>query len=167
MKPFLRKIDEGIDILSTILHHIANAVLCFIMVLISFDVIGRYFFNQPITGSFELTELGSAILVFFTFAIAHKYKEHIAIGFLVDKFPDKMKSVIEGAIELLVFVVIFLMSWQIYNDAVRMMGRGTTTSDLGLPVYPFIMLIGAGSFLFGLMALASSVKHFARVVHKQ
>ncbi|MGJ9385275.1 TRAP transporter small permease [Salipaludibacillus sp. CF4.18] len=75
--------------------------------MITIDVIGRYFFNKPISGSFELTELGSAILVFFALAITHKYKEHNAIGFIVDKLSHKARNIIEGIIELFISVVLF------------------------------------------------------------
>ncbi|RSL33112.1 TRAP transporter small permease [Salibacterium salarium] len=167
MGHFLNLVEKIIDTISNVLHYISNVVLCLMMLIISFDVIGRSFFGQPITGSFELTELSSALLVFFSFAIAHKYKEHIAIGFVVDKLPEKVRHFVEGAIEVLIFFVIIIMSWQIYNDAVRVMGRNAVTSDLSLPVYPFIILICVGSVAFALLALSNSFKHFARVVDKK
>ncbi|WP_240376819.1 TRAP transporter small permease [Bacillus piscicola] len=157
-------LEAVLNVLSLVLHHISNAVLCFVTFLITFDVIGRYFFHRPITGSFELTELGSAILVFFTFAITHKYKEHIAVGFLVDKLPERVHHVVEGLIELLICVVIFVMGWQIFQDALRAMGRNLTTTDLGLPVYPFIMIASIGAFVFALVALTNGLQHFVRAV---
>ncbi|SDI98862.1 TRAP transporter small permease [Alteribacillus bidgolensis] len=166
MKRFISRLEEAVNVVNLILHHIANIVLCFVMLLITFDVIGRFFFNQPITGSFELTELGSAILVFFTFAITHKYKEHIAIGFAVDKMPHRVRHIIEGCIEWFIFVVIAFMSWHILNEAIRTMGRNVTTSDLSLPVYPFIIIASIGSFVFALIALTSGLKHFVKAVEK-
>ncbi|WP_158734770.1 TRAP transporter small permease [Alteribacillus sp. YIM 98480] len=166
MKQFINGLEKMVNVLSLVLHHISNVILCIVTFLITFDVIGRFFFNQPIKGAFELTELGSAILVFFTFAITHKYKEHIAIGFAVDKLPHRIRHVMEGCIEWFICVMVSLMSWHIFNEAMRTMGRNVTTSDLNLTVYPFIIIASIGSFVFAFVALTSGLKHFVKAVEK-
>ncbi len=137
-----------------------------IMFLTTFDVIGRALFNHSITGAYELTELGSAIVIFFTLAVTHKYKEHVAVGFLVDKLSAKKKAMIEGLVDLFIFVLILIMSFQLINEAMRLMERGTTTTDLGLPIYTFILIVSIGSFIFAFVALANGIKSMIEAVKK-
>ncbi|MGJ9385274.1 hypothetical protein [Salipaludibacillus sp. CF4.18] len=56
------------------------------------------------------------------------------------------------------------MSLTIFIEAMRLMGRNLTTSDLSLPVYPFIIIASVGSFAFALVALTNGLKHFVKAV---
>jgi TRAP-type mannitol/chloroaromatic compound transport system permease small subunit len=47
-----------------VLAYVAAAVLMALMVLTCVDVGGRYFFNRPVWGAFELTEMMLAALIF-------------------------------------------------------------------------------------------------------
>ncbi|PSL48479.1 TRAP-type C4-dicarboxylate transport system permease small subunit [Salsuginibacillus halophilus] len=164
MESLISSLDKVAQILSSLLHYLSNTILLFMTFLITFNVIGRYFFNQPILGAFELTEQSSALLVFFALAVTHQYKEHIAIGFLVDKLSVKLRHSIEGIIEVVIFIVVLVMSWAVLQEAFRMMNRGVTTSDLSLVVYPFIIVASAGLLIFALTAFTNSLKHFVKVV---
>lgn len=166
MKSLTNGLESGLHVVNLVLHHISNATLFLVTFLITFGVIGRFFFGQPITGAYELTEQGSAILVFFTLAIAHQYHEHVSVGFIVDKLPLKARCIVEGIIEWFVFIVIIFMSWYMIQDGIRTMGRNITTSDLGLPVHPFIMIAAIGGFAFALTALVKGMQHFIRAVEQ-
>src|SRR5690625_4609307 len=128
MVNFIKKFDKIIDIFNKTLHRVSNFILLFITFLITFDVIGRFFFNRPIMGAYEITELSTGLLVFFAFAATHKYKEHIAIGFLIDRSSARFKNIIEGFIEMFVFIVLCAMGWRMFLDALRSIERNVTTS---------------------------------------
>jgi len=51
--------------LSTYLSYVGNFALAAMMLLTTADVIGRYFFNAPVLGAYEITEYLMLIMVFF------------------------------------------------------------------------------------------------------
>lgn len=166
MAQILKKLDNLLFKLSSLQLFLANCLLIVMMSIISFDVIGRNLFNKPIVGTFETTELTSALLVFFALAMTHQYKEHISIDFAVAKLPTKVRNVLEGIIELVIFATLVFMANHMFANAIRIMERGATTSDLGWPLSPFIFIATFGLCIFALVALASAIKYFALAVKK-
>lgn len=143
--------------ISRILSYIAQLVLLITMFLITFDVFGRYFFNKPIKGTFELTELGLALMVFFGLAITHWHKEHVEIDFLIEKLSKKTKRIIDAIINAIISISVFIVSWKMIEYAHRVQISNTVTGDLKLPVHLFIIIGAVGMFVFGLVALARMI----------
>ena len=61
----------------------AAAILLFgLMALTTADVIGRYIFNWPLRGAFELTELLLLTLIFAGLPLASRADEHVTLDFI-------------------------------------------------------------------------------------
>ncbi|WP_054703597.1 TRAP transporter small permease [Bacillus sp. JCM 19041] len=148
-----------------ILHGVSNVALCVMIVCVTIDVAGRFFFNRPLVGSFEATELGLAILVFFSLSMTHLYEEHISIDFFVTKLPNRIQHFIQLIIESALFFVLIIMIFQTISYGTRLYERGTTTSDLLLPVYPFLYCIAFAAFVFALLALSNICKSIYKAVN--
>ena len=72
LKMWLKKTADLINLITRpivrLLKSIAMGILLIMMFLTAMDVIFRYMFNRPITGSYELIEFMMAILVSFGIA---------------------------------------------------------------------------------------------------
>lgn len=152
----ITKINNG-------LQFVAQAVLIIMVFLITFDVIGRWIFNQPITGAVEVTELGLSMIIFLSIGYTHLKEEHVSIDFVVAKFPVSVQWIIEGIINLVVAAVMILMSVSLFWYAERYFTSGTVTGDLGLPVYIFAGVAGIGAIVFALTGLLLAIKYFRKV----
>lgn len=166
MQKMFKMLDNLFNKLSSIQMLISNIMLIFMMSIISFDVIGRNFFGKPLSGTFEMTELASAMLVFFALAMTHQYKEHISIDFAVEKLPVRAKNILNGLVEFVIFLVVIIMAKQVMSNASRVMDRNITTTDLGLQIYPFLYIATFGLGIFALVALFSAIKYWALAVKK-
>ena len=62
-KAIIGYIDKVVSPLSKCLHWLGATLLFGMMLLTTADVILRYFFNRPITGSFELTQYLMVMIV--------------------------------------------------------------------------------------------------------
>lgn len=166
MAKWIEKSEKVIDKVVDIQQFLSNMFLIFIMFIITLDVLGRNILNQPLKGTYELTELGSALLVFFALAITHRVGDHITIDFLVDKFSEKTKNIINGIIEVVIAAILVLMSVQIFENGVRMMERNSTTTDLAIPVHPFLYIITFTIIIFAITALFKAIHYFRMAVKK-
>ncbi|GGA79003.1 TRAP transporter small permease [Ornithinibacillus halotolerans] len=146
---------------------LANGVLLFMMAIITFDVIGRNLFKSPLKGTYEMTELSSALLVFLALAITHRVGDHIKIDFLVDHFSERVRKFLFGSIEIVITVVLLLMSNHIFENGLRMMERNSTTTDLGLPVYPFLFIISFTLLIFMLTSVFKAITYFRLAVSEK
>ena len=75
--------------LNNILHKISSVLLMALMFLTAADVIGRFFFNKPITGTYELTGLLLAVMIFFSLGAGQLQRNHIEIDFLQNGCPKE------------------------------------------------------------------------------
>jgi len=167
MPNLLAKPEKILAKLVDIQQMVANAILIFMMAIITFDVIGRNLFNSPLKGTYELTELSSALLVFFALAITHRVGDHITIDFLTDRFTERNRNRIFGVIEIMIAVVLFSMAKHILDNGIRMMERNATTTDLALPVHPFIFIIAFTILVFMLTAIFKAIAYFRLAVNNE
>jgi TRAP-type C4-dicarboxylate transport system permease small subunit len=128
--------------LETVLGVTSAAVLFVLMLLTAVDVIGRYVFNKPLAGGFELTEMMLAALIFCGLPLVSKRREHIVI----DTFDPMMSKRVKRGLDVFADVVCFLtlsgIGYLIFRRAARVADYGDTTSVLKLPLAPVAYAMG-------------------------
>ena len=130
-------IRQYVNQTSRLVHNIAQYVLMLMVFLTSVDVVGRYFFNRPILGAYDLTQLMMIIVVFFCIAYTQIEKGHVGITIVVDRLSKKAQNVIGCAGNFLGLFFFSLIAWQNIAQANLMRINGATTASLGIPTYPF------------------------------
>ena len=121
----------------------ASAVVLFAMMLVTtIDVIGRYLFNKPLAGGFELTEMMLAALIYCGLPLVSKRREHIVI----DTFDAFMSRTVKRFFDVTADIVCFLtlggIGFLIFRRAARVAEYGDTTSVLKLPLAPLAYAMG-------------------------
>jgi TRAP-type C4-dicarboxylate transport system permease small subunit len=140
----IKKIAESISNFAARVGMLAIAVLLFMTVG---DVIGRFVFNHPIPGTFELTKILFALSVFFSLSVSQYNGENLGITIIYDRVPTRFQGVLDlisSVISIATFSVAFS---QTLKYAARMRSSNTTTSVLRWPMYPWIYLASAGLIL--------------------
>ena len=128
--------------LEIVLGSVSAVVLFLMMMVTAVDVIGRYLFNTPLAGGFELTEMMLAALIFCGLPLVSKRREHIVI----DTFDPFMSRQVKQFFNVLADVVCFLtlsgIGYLIFRRAVRVADYGDTTNVLKLPLAPVAYAMG-------------------------
>jgi len=159
-----------VNIISRALGILGMVVLVAMMLLTGVDVFLRYVFNSPILGSAEITELMMATLAFITIVWCTAGKAHIKVDLLSAYIPDKGKMISDVVFYLLYFVLVSLMSWRTFLEALAVRPTSTSagagSSLLAIPHYPFYMLIAFACLLMALMLLVYIAQGIAEVVKK-
>lgn len=153
--------------LNNILHKISSVLLMALMFLTAADVIGRFFFNKPITGTYELTGLLLAVMIFFSLGAGQLQRNHIEIDFFTKRMSERNQQALRSISSFVLFVLLCFMTWQLYNFAVRLWAGGETSGDLGLPLYIFVGLTIIGSIAFALTLLLDSLQAFLKAVKEE
>ena len=141
----LSKILEIFQRLSTYLAYIGALALFAMMCLTITDVAGRYLFNRPILGAYELTEFLVLVLIFSFLAYAQAHKAHVAVDLFIVFFPAKFKICIEIMNHIACLAIMVLITWMGFDKAVEMVGTGESSPNLAVPSYPFVFFLVIGS----------------------
>lgn len=154
------------------LHRVAMLFLLLLMFLTVGDVIGRYLvgrlpFFQPIPGTFEMTEFMLVIIVLSAIGYVQVKGEHISIDILVSRFTPRTRGMIDSITSLLSLAIFALVTWQSIEYAQRLFASHDVSAVLRLPVYPFLIVVAVGSFMFCLAMLASFLQSLRKVVRNE
>ena len=121
---------------------VTSAVVLFAMMLITaVDVAGRYLFNKPIAGGFELTEILLAALIYCGLPLVSARREHIVIDTFDPMFSKALKRGLDMVAEVVCAVALAGVGWLIFLRANRVAEYGDTTSVLKLPLAPVVYLM--------------------------
>lgn len=157
---FFKKI---VEMSNGYLIKISMLVLLFMMFLVVGNVLSRFFFRNPIPGTFELTRISLAIVVFTSLGYGQLKKVYIQITFFFSRFPVLVQKVLQVFNYLLTLVLFSLVFWQMLKYAERMSAAGEFTSVLRLPVHPWIIIAAVGVFFFGLTLLWDLIQTILKI----
>ena len=130
---------------------IGAGLLVILALLTVADVVLRRFFNSPIPGTAELTELGLGIIVFLALALCALQDSHVVVDVVVSRFPKRAQASIGAVMDFCSAWLLGLMSWQLFLYAMRVRDMGQTSTILGIESYPFVLIAILGSALLTLL----------------
>jgi TRAP-type C4-dicarboxylate transport system permease small subunit len=114
------------------------------MCLTTADVVGRYIFNRPITGVFELTEYLVLILIFSFIGYTQSRKSHVAVDLVIGKIPEKIKALIDIGNHAVCLILMILITWMGVEKAFELKAVGEASPNLQIPAYPFAFFLVLG-----------------------
>jgi TRAP-type C4-dicarboxylate transport system permease small subunit len=159
---FLANFEKFVGFLNNISAKV-SAILLFLMMVLTFsDVTGRFIW-RPVTGTYELTYLWLALIVFLSLGYTQQKKGHIAVGVLIDKLSVRVQAVFDVITYLIMMILLGLMARQtvLYANQVS----NNVTGDLNLPVSMFVLVCAIGILFYTLTVLVDFFKAIRKVVH--
>lgn len=137
----------------------SSAVLLALTVLTFVDVCGRYLFNKPVYGAYEIIEILMAAVIFTALPVVTLTDRHITIDLLDARTPASLVRLRDVGVNLLSAIAMAVISWQLailgsdkamYNDV---------TTFLRIPQAPVIFgmaVLAAFSSLAAILAALCS-----------
>ncbi|MBN2033932.1 MAG: TRAP transporter small permease [Deltaproteobacteria bacterium] len=130
--------DKAVTGLSSLFNKVASASLVAMMLLTSTDICMRYFFNNPITGTYDVVSLLGAVLAAFAMPYTMLKKGHVAVEILVQNLSRGKQLFIETLTHLLGISLFLVLVWQAILLSGDMKAAGEVTPTLLLPFYPIL-----------------------------
>jgi TRAP-type C4-dicarboxylate transport system permease small subunit len=132
--------DRGLDIgplLDRTLGLAAGLTLICLILITCVDVVGRYFFDRPLSGAFELTELLLAALVFLALPLTTERKEHIEVDLISVLVPARINALLSAFAGLFSAALLATLAWRLASHALNAAEDGAVTNALAIPYAPF------------------------------
>lgn len=140
----IRVLSNRLHAVSRYLRQIGNLALAAMMFLTTADVAGRYFFNKPVLGAFEVTEYLMLLVVFSFLAFAQAQKAHITVDILFNHLPYKIKVILDRLNHLICLLMMLLVAKMGIAQAFELKNNGEMSTLLKLPDYPFAIFMVLG-----------------------
>ena len=130
------------------------------MFLTAVDVVMRYAVSAPIRGSFEISELMLALLIFSGFPLVSLQNQHVSIGILDRYFSFFAEYVVDAISHLVCFVLFGGMALLLLRQASRMTMTSDLTIALHIPILPLVYVL----FVLVLLTALVHVMQFATML---
>jgi TRAP-type C4-dicarboxylate transport system permease small subunit len=145
-KSYLKVLNYLVFYLTKILKFIGNITLIAILLTITLGIVSRYIFSKPFTWTEELATFLMVNLGYISGAIVTVAKKHIVADFLVQKAPQKLRTIVvflSKFIAISVFMMIVLSSYRMFTST-----SVYRSAALGLPrqIY-YIPLFSMSAFM--------------------
>lgn len=148
----MKKLLNGCELVMLYVSTMSTFVL---MLLTTADAGGRYIFNRPITGAYEITSNYLEIAAVFM-AVCYGYREgaYIRVTFLVDRLPGIVKLYINYLVQVISMLYGVLLVIGTSQQALRVISDHTTLSSLDfIPLGPAYVIVPVGLFFMSLAML--------------
>lgn len=146
-----------------VLGWFAGAVLFALMALTCADVAGRYLFNSPVWGAFELTEMMLAALIFAALPLVSLRNEHVTVDLFDPMTPDWLLRVQHVLACVIGVVSTAYLAWRLWIRAGNLLAAGETTAQLRLSMawlaYGMAVLMGLAAAALAILALRRPRRH--------
>ena len=152
--------------LSRFLDRLGRVILGLMVLLITTDVVLRYFFNRPIKGSYELVEFMLVVLVYLGLAYTQTNKGHVSVSLFTNKLSPGALSVVHSATHLLSLGIFVLITWRGIIQAQALRANGTTSDLLFIPTYPFMWVVVFGSALLCVIFLTDFLDALGNAIQR-
>lgn len=146
---------DFVKILSKLLDRVAGFCIAGVMILVVSNVILRAVFGKPILGTYELAGFLTALGIGLALAHCALQNGHIAVGYVMDRFPSKLQAAVDLLTNSTTLVFWGLTVWYLCQYAGNMTAAGVVSSTARIPVYPVIYLLALG---FSILCLVLVVR---------
>ena len=131
----------------------ASAILMAMMLMTFVDVVGRYVFNRPLRGGFELTELGLLVLIFAGLPLVSHANEHVTMDFIDRLLKPGARALLTRAVDALCAAFFLFAAWLVWLKADRIWEYRDATDVLRVVYGPFVYFMAVMIALSGLIHL--------------
>jgi TRAP-type C4-dicarboxylate transport system permease small subunit len=116
------------------------------LVLGTADVLGRYLFNSPLSGTQEIFEIVLPGIVLLGWGYAQRVKAHVTVDIIYSRFPPRFKAIVSLFITSLAIVISILILWQGLLLSISYFQMGRMIRNINVPLYIPRLLVPIGAF---------------------
>lgn len=116
-------------------------------IIIAVAVVFRYFFNAPIYWANEISIFLMAWITFLGGSLGLKYKSQASVTFMVDRFTDKGKKILEVISYIIILIFMALLLYLSYQWVFSLSGQKSTSMRIPMWI-PYLSVPVGLTFAF-------------------
>jgi TRAP-type C4-dicarboxylate transport system permease small subunit len=138
-----------------VMLYISTISTFILMLLTTADAGGRYIFNRPITGAYEVsTNYLMVAAIFMAVGFGYRQGAYLRVTLLTDHMRGKVKTVVNTFVQVISLLYGVMLVVATYRQTLRTFEMHTTLSSLDfIPVGPAYVIVPVGLFFMSLAML--------------
>ncbi len=157
-------ITRGFDRIIDILAYSSGALVLFMMVLISADVVLRKLTGFTFDWATEFTENAVCYITFTTAAWLARQNRHVVVDMVVSQLNSRNRNVLNTATSILAAATCLFMAYHAFRTTLDVWRRHLATATImEVPMAPLIAIIAVGMLLLSIQFMRNAHFHIRQV----
>jgi TRAP-type C4-dicarboxylate transport system permease small subunit len=156
----LSRIERIIAVINRGGYGIAQMTVVVLMVLVGANILLRKVWH-PIIGTYDYVGFITAVMAAFSIAYCASVKGHVAVDMLVQKFPQKVQTVLDVFSYLMSLAVYAVVTWRVGVFAEEVRTTGSVSLSVAAPYHPYLWGMALGLGLLCLVLLGQLIRSIA------
>jgi TRAP-type C4-dicarboxylate transport system permease small subunit len=159
----MRIVEIIVDGLANFLAAVAAFLIVLMMFHVTFDVIGKFFFNQPIEGTIEYVAAYYMVgIIFLPLAYVSRGEGQIRVDLFTQKLTGRKLGILEGIVGLCTLLYLGVFVWRTTISAVEktIQGEMWESSVDYVAVWPSRWFLPVGTAVMTLFVLIRVFQNF-------
>jgi TRAP-type C4-dicarboxylate transport system permease small subunit len=163
-----QRISDVMSTVNKVQALISSFAVFVIMTLISADVVGRFVFNRPVMGTYELGQMFMVGMVFLGLSYTQMVGGNVTVDTFTRRLNPRMRAALSIFADIVGLVIFGLMTYSSGNLAwIALKNKRTVQGLLGMPLYPSKFVVAIGTATLTLYFLIKLVGEINLVVPKK
>ena len=164
----VKKFCRIIDTLNEWAGIIASWLIIPLLLIVTYDVIMRYFFNRPTVWAWDINVQLLAVSVALGGGYTYLYSGHIGVDVFVEGLARRKKAIVDLITSIFFFLGIGVLVWESGRSAwSSVLTREVDYTFFAPPVYPLKVMIAVGFFLLFLQGITKFIRDILAVKSKE
>lgn len=138
--------------------------LVVMMFLITIDVAGRFFFDKPFIGTYEIVEFLMIIVIFLAFPYGQVKKQHVNVELFSQLLKGRSRAVLDSFTYLAGFVMFVMVTYAAIKQTLKIFEAEQSSQVLLIPQWPVVAVMAIGIALFTLVLLLDLFTNLRKII---
>jgi TRAP-type C4-dicarboxylate transport system permease small subunit len=154
-----KTLAKVISVINNALRYVCMGLLFFMMALGTCDVMGRYLFNKPILGAFEIFEILLPAIVLLGLGYTQGNNAHVKVEILLSRLSSRKQAALNFVTNGLAVFISILILWRgwVLTTAYWRMGR--TIPTIEVPMFLPQLLVPLGALMLILVLIVQMLQY--------
>lgn len=148
---------------SRINFYIGSGLLFVIMILVTIDVTGRFFFHSPLLGALEITEFLLAGAVLLGLAYTQDLRGNVDLELFYARFSKPTQRFSDILAYLIGICLFAIVTWEGGINALEGWEKNLASDVLRIPAWPFLLFVPVGACLLVLVLCCQLFEFFGKM----
>lgn len=163
MLKLINRTESWIRPLASVTSFVGAISLMLMMFIMVVDVIGRYFFNKPLVGSYELICYTMVLTVFLGLAYAQLENSHVRADIVLHYLKPKAVAVLDVITLSISFITFAYLTWAAILQTKDVYAMNACSEILYIPQWPFQLVVVIGSAVYCLTVIVGILKSLGQI----
>lgn len=154
----MNKFFQIVNVISRVLAWIGVALIVVLAAMYTADVFGRLVLGRQIKGTFEVAQFLLCLISFASYSLTQTNRSHIHVGFIVSRFPKRMKYAAAALSFTLCTLMCIIVAYGLLTQGGLASSSNKLTQVLELPFAPIYYMAAVAMFLFALTLIADILR---------